>query len=118
MKSYIKVEKNNLTGSEVVAAVILALLALVGGGAVGFALMFWRAYVASVLWGWFAVPLFGVPPLTFIHAVGLSLTVAVLLRSSLALKKEEEADLGKTFINLLLTPLIYLAVGWFIKCWL
>ena len=53
--------------------VLLALfLVIVLWGAV------WAGLALSVLWGWFVVPLFGLPPIALWQAYGLTLTLAAL----------------------------------------
>jgi uncharacterized membrane protein SpoIIM required for sporulation len=41
-----------------------------------------RGYCLSVLWGWFVVPIFGLPALTIAGALGLALVLNYFLRAS------------------------------------
>lgn len=43
------------------------------------AMIIWRGYVMSVLWRWFAVPAFGVSPLSIPMVIGLSILANVLV---------------------------------------
>ena len=38
----------------------------------------WRGYAFSILWGWFIVPIFGLPVLSIPLAIGLSMVVSFL----------------------------------------
>ena len=38
----------------------------------------WKGYVLSVIWGWFAVPTFGLPPLSLVPAIGISYIIGFL----------------------------------------
>ena len=39
----------------------------------------WRGFVLTKLWAWFIVPTFGLPMLTMIPAIGLSLVVGMFI---------------------------------------
>lgn len=42
------------------------------------ALVIWRGYALTVLWGWFVVPTFNLPPISIAAALGISLIVSML----------------------------------------
>jgi len=75
--------------------------------------MVWMGYVASHLWLWFVVPVFGLPPLSIATAAGLGLVVQVLRPS------HGPKDDGRTWgerITLAATwPGMMLLSGWFLK---
>jgi len=78
--------------------------------------IFWGAYVASVLWGWFAVPL-GVKPITYWHAVGLW----CLLAAFIGLRSDDDKDQTMAYtawksagMNVAM-PAVLLAFGWLAK---
>lgn len=68
------------------------------------AALYW-GWAASVLWGWFVVPL-GAPTIGAFHAAGLALTVGLLFQSN---AKSEDA--AKWWLRLALAPLLALAFG-------
>ena len=73
----------------------------------------WKAYVLSVLWGWFVVPL-GVPPISIAWAYGLSCIVGLFWYNALS-SDSTETGLAKAFSGLLkviLVPLLALFFGW------
>lgn len=59
------------------AEVVRGCLWTVGALVATFALIPWWAYVATVLWSWFVVERFGLPPLGWAEAFGLRLVVAM-----------------------------------------
>lgn len=94
------------------AAVIL--LAVLGVPA-----LLWRGYVLTILWGWFIVPLFGVPALSIPLAIGLSLTVAFLTSQRTGNETTEKKSEGEKLLTSLILcaawPLIALGVGWVVQ---
>lgn len=87
-----------------------AALALCGAaffGAVGLflAAILVRGFVLTVLWGWFAVPVFGLPALGIAPALGLTVLLNYLLNH-----KREAQTLGGIFDG----ALAALGVGWVI----
>lgn len=96
---------------------------ITGAVLIFYAALFWRAYVATVLWSWFVVPVFKVPQLYTLHAAGIMLLIALLRDHGTARDHGPEnatpgmrlaVQLGTTF----LTPLIALVVAWVIKQWI
>ena len=55
------------------ALLVLAILIL------GIPIMILQGWVLTLLWGWFAVPLFGLPPLSLAPAIGLMVLVRFFL---------------------------------------
>lgn len=76
--------------------------------------VFWGGFVASTLWGWFAVPL-GAPGINIWHAAGLGALLSVFLGSR-GIPVVEKSDAGATvllgIIYSVLIPLLSLAAGW------
>lgn len=72
-----------------------------------------RGYVLSVLWGWFVVPTFGLPALSIPIAIGISLILAFTTHQ-ISVKKEEDKSFGTQFSNIILHPLLVLAIGWIV----
>lgn len=78
----------------------------------------WSGFTLSVLWGWFVVPMFGLPALSVAQAYGIALVVRAA--KGLDTRTEKSPDsfgvvLGKAFV---LAPLISgfsLLFGWVAK---
>lgn len=99
-----------------------ALAAIIGMIGLLFVTIFWGgfvgAYTASVLWAWFAVPIFGLPALSIAQAYGVGLTIRMLKGVDIH-KEDNKREFGETVARaLLLPPLIcgmVLLVGWVVK---
>lgn len=75
----------------------------------------WFGWAASVLWGWFVTPVFGLPQITITQAAGISLILA-LLRAKLASPKDETSLSVKALV-IIVAPPLSVAMGWILK-WL
>ena len=81
----------------------------------------WGGFAASVLWGWFVVPL-GVPEVSMLHAVGLTLALRALAGFSGKPQPDKPEDkmvalraLGRVLAVATITPGLALAVGWVVR---
>lgn len=77
-----------------------------------------NGYVLSVLWGWFVVPIFNVPPLSVATAIGLSLAIGMLVKhgNSSSEKKKETSDAIIEIVSAaVFAPLFTLFIGWIVK---
>jgi hypothetical protein len=81
----------------------------------------WGGFAASVLWGWFVVPL-GVPEVSMLHAVGLMLALRALAGFSGKPQPDKPEDkmvalrvLGRVLAVAIVTPGLALAVGWVVR---
>ncbi len=84
-----------------------------------------RGYVLSILWGWFMVPIFHLPVLSVMQAIGIALTISYLIQQTNffnQLKQEQEQDKKKklresmkivTFTTIIY-PLIALLIGYIV----
>ena len=73
----------------------------------------------KVLWGWFMVPIFGLPVLNMAQAYSVSLVTTYLTMSSKRSKSEEQgADMKFAILIAYVKPLMAMAIGWVIKIWL
>lgn len=70
-----------------------------------------NGWVLSILWGWFAVPTFGLPTLSIPAAVGTALTVGFITQSVTAKRDEDET---KNLVAVGLKPFFSLLVGYII----
>ena len=92
-----------------------AFLATVFGGfAAIVAIIVWRGYVTSVLWGWFAVPVFNVPEISIPVAVGIAGTVAMLTHEG---AKTEADGFWESVAIGFFGPLVLLGICWIAKLW-
>jgi hypothetical protein len=97
---------------------VLGLAMLVALGAVGIGLLLTvlvvlDGFVIYKLWGWFAVPLFGLPALTVAAAAGLSTLVGAFQIVQSKPKETEEHAWVAAFIR----PPFYLLIGYVIQRW-
>ena len=81
---------------------------------------FWSGLTFSVLWGWFVVPLFGLPVLGVWAGYGVMLTVraAVGLRGADKDSKGFGAQLMKLVVHPVLIAGLLLGIGWLVKGWM
>lgn len=73
-------------------------------------LAMWTAYVVTILWAWFVVPL-GLPVIGKAHAYGLVVLVA-LIRARAPRKDEASASIAATIMTAILGPAVGLLAGW------
>lgn len=80
-------------------------LSIVWGG-------FWTGLTLSVLWGWFAVPAFGLPALSIPFAIGTALIAGFLARDLNV--KREESSFGVGVASSFVGPVFVLLIGWIV----
>lgn len=71
-----------------------------------------KGLVLSILWGWFAVPVFNAPSISVPQAIGIAL-VSHLLTHQYVPSKDSDGWQSLTF--LFLGPLFSLLIGWIVK---
>ena len=74
-------------------------------------------YVLSVMWGWFIVPLFGLPLLSIPYAIGLNLIVSFLTQPNYKPSSDKEKAISKVVAEIMVgafSPLMYLGIGWIV----
>lgn len=72
-------------------------------------------WVLSVLWGWFVIPVFNVPNLSVVQAVGLAMVVSYLTKKHESDSKKELSDVIATLVvEVVFVPLTALLLGWII----
>lgn len=78
-----------------------------------------NGWALSIIWGWFVVPLFGLPSLSVPAAIGLALTLNLFVRPEYDEKRYQNSDLAEITGALigkgLLGPLVVLGLGWIVK---
>jgi hypothetical protein len=77
-----------------------------------------RGWAIALMWGWYVVP-FGLMHLSWVHAFGLSMFVALLcVRQNSSEEKSPEDELLKFFANnIVATPLV-VGVGYVVSWWM
>lgn len=98
---------------EIVAGIMLFSVGLVLLSLVSAGLIVYRGWVFSVLWAWFAVPVFGLPVISVPAAIGLAAIVSML--TSHQAPENKDGDRWAKFGGILLGPAIVLLVGWIAK---
>jgi hypothetical protein len=97
----------------------VALLAVLGFPVLLAASAVWRGYVLSILWGWFAIPAFGLPALSIPFAIGISLITSMLTSSRSGREAEKPMTPAERFWNafgsIVLGPALVLVIGWIVQ---
>ena len=91
---------------------------------IGFTAYAWRGFVLATLWGWFAVPIFNVAPITITMAIGLLLLIRIAIASDLKLnlpkktgtepENKSSGELAEAFLKMYVFPLIILVLGYIV----
>jgi proteasome assembly chaperone (PAC2) family protein len=105
-----------------IEALVGIFIAIIGGAGliVAFGLVYglFNAYVLTVLWGWFAVPILGMKMLTVTQMWALMLIPAYFLAKRESLDFSKKMDTEQK-VSALLTPFIaggfFLLAGWILK---
>jgi membrane protein CcdC involved in cytochrome C biogenesis len=74
-------------------------------------------FALATLWGWFVVPVFHVPSLSVIQAIGFGLVMTVLTKQFNESKSEKQSSteaITRIFTYAVGIPLFYLCFGWVI----
>jgi hypothetical protein len=87
------------------------LLALLGIGVLIVLSVLVNGWVAAVLWGWFVVPLFGLPAINIAQACGVGMTINMLTGQKSTQKTDDWASVMATAF---FVPLLLLGVGWIV----
>jgi len=70
----------------------------------------YRGFVLTLLWKWFAVPIFNLPSLSLVEAIGVSVLVGFLLGGSRSYNDDNKD--GKKLITAFMAPAVALLLGW------
>jgi hypothetical protein len=97
-------------------AIIGVILYIVGAGLCSIL----NGFTLSVLWGWFIVPVFELPVLGIVPAIGLALVVGFLTHQTTRNSSRESTT--EAFIELLVTSIVksfmLLLIGWIVTLFL
>lgn len=100
------------------------------GSCIGFILLFvlvmvtgtiWEGFVLTKLWKWFMVPVFGLPVLSIVQAIGVSIVISMTAKAStynLAREKDKKSPYERVIDMLVVTyivPAMFLAMGWIVQ---
>ena len=90
----------------------LSVVGLIIGCIVGLALFcIYNAWVLTILWGWFIVPL-GVKSLSIPHAYGFTLVTGLILSNRGVKENKDKEDWTSSIIVWILLPAVALLFGW------
>ena len=98
------------SGGEMKQKSLAMLGGLVGVPALLALMHTWKGYVLSVLWGWFIVPVFGLPALSIPFAIGVCIVVGLLTFQH----HEEKRSFGQLIPLSFLLPATALLCGWIV----
>jgi hypothetical protein len=77
-----------------------------------------NGWALSVLWGWFIVPLFSVPALPVLYAIGIGFIASLLRPAPSTSEEESKEDLGirivKVITQIIALPLSAVFFGWIV----
>jgi hypothetical protein len=71
-----------------------------------------NGWVLSILWGWFFVPILGLPALGVAQAIGISTVVGYLTHQH---RKTPEGEEAEAFAYIAAQPLFALLIGYIVK---
>jgi hypothetical protein len=76
-----------------------------------------NGWVLSIMWGWFFVPILGLPALNVPQSIGIALIVGYLThqRRTAADSSDRREEAFQTFGYAFLNPLVALLIGWIVK---
>ena len=82
----------------------------------------WRGYVLTILWTWFIVPVFHLPVLGIVVAIGVSMVVGFLTYQTPPYNSGDvrtDADkFSSAIASALVHPAAYLLIGWIVHLYL
>jgi len=108
-----KTMTTGIAASAILGGVAAIVLAVVWAG-------FWTGLAVSVMWGWFVVPVFGLPSLSIAQAYGLALVVGVLTHKGTKADKDSDGfamALCTAFVGAPCIAGLFLLVGYVVKLW-
>lgn len=73
------------------------------------------AVVIATLWGWLAVPIFGLRALNYWQAIGIGLLIAVFQPLSGQSKSKDDKENNNSYIETVVALLVALLLGYLIK---
>ncbi len=92
-----------------IGTVVSFLLILIGGSIIG-------GWALSVLWNWFVSPVFDLPNLTIIQAIGISLITGYITSNPSQSSNDKDATekMISNVVHAFAAPILYVGIGWVI----
>lgn len=90
---------------------------IVGVAVLKFISVIFNGYVLNLLWGWFVVPVFGLPHLSIVPAIGIAIVISYLTHQLPNIKEEKMELREKIARNTAIAirePLLALFFGWIV----
>ena len=82
----------------------------------------WRGFVLSILWDWFMVPYFALPPLSLALAIGIGLVVTFMTNQRTGLEAEKPMEGNEKLVKLVTHMVVFpgsaLLIGWIVTMFL
>jgi len=104
---------------QILASIGLAVLMIGGIAIIGIPLALMRGWALSVLWGWFMVPLFHLPPLAIAQAIGVGLVVTTFSPPGGGdCQKSKDYKWYNPLLYGFIGPLLGVGMGYIVKGWL
>jgi hypothetical protein len=98
----------------------MAIISFIGFIAVSLLSHILNGFALTVLWGWFIVPVFGLPVLAIVPAIGLALVAGFLTHQ--VVKTPTGESLSDTLVKCLTIslskPILFLLIGWIVTLFL
>jgi|OM-RGC.v1.031168147 hypothetical protein len=73
-----------------------------------------KGWVLSILWGWFIVPVFHLPQLSVVAAIGVAMALSYTVNGLTSGKGNKDKDGVARILTMLLGPFVVLFVGWIV----
>jgi len=80
----------------------------------------WRGFVLSILWAWFAVPIFGLPALSITAAIGVALVIGFLVYQHQHYEdtRSDYQKIASSVGVVIFYPALVLLMGWVVTLFL
>lgn len=102
----------NNKGFEVLGGCFLATIVIIISTTLSALLTGW---VASILWTWFAVEIFGLPSLSIAQSIGVCLLISFLTKTYVPSKETKDGNFDWGVLSyVFISPFITLFLGWII----
>lgn len=92
---------------KIVGSIILILLAII-----------WRGWLLTIMWGWFTVPIFGLPALTLGHGCAVMLMVAFMSPINMPTDEDKKKSFVARIAFGMFTSSALLGFGWIVHTWI
>lgn len=76
-----------------------------------------NGWALSIMWGWFIVPVFNLPQLSIVQAVGVGIIISYTTKVVDYKgddKKDQHEELARTLFSAIVKPFVFLSIGWIV----